>query len=186
MAETSYASCGDLSLAYQVFGDGPIELVFVGPFVSHVELFWAMPEFKAFFEQLATFCRVAIFDKAGVGMSDPVPKVRTLDDRADEIEAVMDAVGFEKAAVFGMSEGGTASVVVRGQTTGANAGVDPLRHLPVHGKSGGTTSIATRPRCGRALAPPVRIEVVGVHAVDRADRPPAKSGPRHPLWVGHR
>ena len=110
MAETSYAPCGDLSLAYQVFGDGPIELVFVGPFVSHVELFWAMPEFKAFFEQLATFCRVAIFDKAGVGMSDPVPKVRTLDERADEIEAVMDAVGFEKAAVFGMSEGGTASV----------------------------------------------------------------------------
>jgi hypothetical protein len=64
VAETSYASCGDLSLAYQVFGDGPIELVFVGPFVSHVELFWAMPEFKAFFEKLATFCRVALFDKA--------------------------------------------------------------------------------------------------------------------------
>ena len=74
MAETSYASCGDLSLAYQVFGDGPIELVFVGPMVSHVELFWAMPEFKAFFDQLATFCRVVMFDKAGVGLSDPVPK----------------------------------------------------------------------------------------------------------------
>ena len=111
MAETSYASCGDLSLAYQVFGDGPIELVFVGPFVSHVELFWAMPEFKAFFEQLATFCRVVLFDKAGVGLSDPIPKVRTLDDRAAEIEAVMDAVGFEKPVVFGMSEGGTASIV---------------------------------------------------------------------------
>ena len=60
VAETSYAPCGDLSLAYQVFGDGPIELVFVGPMVSHVELFWTMPEFKAFFEQLATFCRVAV------------------------------------------------------------------------------------------------------------------------------
>ncbi len=48
MAETSYASCGDLSLAYQVFGDGPVELVFVGPMVTHVELFWAMPEFKAY------------------------------------------------------------------------------------------------------------------------------------------
>jgi len=58
VAETSYASCGDLSLAYQVFGDGPVELVFVGPMVTHVELFWAMPEFKAFFDQLATFCRV--------------------------------------------------------------------------------------------------------------------------------
>jgi pimeloyl-ACP methyl ester carboxylesterase len=111
MAETSYAKCGDLSIAYQVFGDGPVELVFVGPFASHVELFWTLPEFKAFFEQLATFCRVVLFDKAGLGLSDPVPKVRTLDDRATEIEAVMDTVGFEKAAIFGMSEGGPASIV---------------------------------------------------------------------------
>ena len=96
MPETSYASCGDLSLAYQVFGDGPVELVFVGPMISHVELIWTLPEFKAFFEQLATFCRVAPFDKAGSGLSDPVPRVRTLDDRAAEIEAVMDAAGFEK------------------------------------------------------------------------------------------
>jgi hypothetical protein len=100
VAETSYAPCGDLSLAYQVFGDGPIELVFVGSFVSHLELTWAQPEFKAFFEQLATFCRVVLFDNAGVGLSDPVPKIRTLDDRAAEIGAVMDAAGFEKAAVF--------------------------------------------------------------------------------------
>src|ERR1700760_1243304 len=106
MAETSYAKCGDLSLAYQVFGDGPVELVFVGPMVSHVELVWTLPEFQAFFDQLATFCRVLLFDKAGVGLSDPVPKVRTLDDRVAEIEAVMDAVGFGKAVVFGMSEGG--------------------------------------------------------------------------------
>ena len=110
MAETSYASCGDLSLAYQVFGDGPIELVFVGPMVSHVELFWTIPEFKAFFEQLATFCRVALFDKAGVGLSDPVPQVRTLDDRVAEIEAVMDAAGFGNAVVFGMSEGGPQAI----------------------------------------------------------------------------
>ena len=115
MAETSYASCGDLSLAYQVFGDGPVELVFVGPMVSHVELFWTMPEFKAFFEQLATFCRVVMFDKAGVGLSDPVPKVRTLDDRAAEIEAVMDTVGFGKAVLFGMSEGGPAAIVFAAQ-----------------------------------------------------------------------
>jgi pimeloyl-ACP methyl ester carboxylesterase len=111
VAETSYASCGDLSLAYQVFGDGPVELVFVAPFASHVELFWTLPEFKAFFDQLATFCRVVLFDKAGLGLSDPVPKFRTLDDRATEIEAVMDTVGFEKAAIFGMSDGGPASIV---------------------------------------------------------------------------
>jgi len=111
VAETSYASCGDLSLAYQLFGDGPVELVFAGSFVSHVELFWTLPEFQAFMEQLSTFCRVLVFDKAGVGLSDPVPQVRTLDDRAAEIEAVMDAVGFGRAALFGVSEGGPAAMV---------------------------------------------------------------------------
>ncbi len=111
MPETSYATCGDLSLAYQVFGDGPVELVFVAPFVSHIDVAWAAPEYKAFFEQLATFCRVLLFDKAGVGLSDPVPKVRTLDDRAAEIEAVMDAAGFRTAVLFGSGEGGPGAIV---------------------------------------------------------------------------
>jgi pimeloyl-ACP methyl ester carboxylesterase len=106
VAETSYAKCGDLSLAYQVFGDGPVELVFVGPIVGHTELFWTLPEFKAFFDQLAMFCRVVMFDKAGNGLSDPIPKVRLLEERAAEIAAVMDAVGFAKPALFGTSEGG--------------------------------------------------------------------------------
>jgi pimeloyl-ACP methyl ester carboxylesterase/class 3 adenylate cyclase len=111
MPDTLYAPCGDLSLAYQVFGDGPVELVIVGPFVSHVELAWTLPQFKAFIEQLATFCRVALFDKAGVGLSDPVPKVRTLDDRAAEVEAVMDAAGFRKAVVSGLSDGGPVAMM---------------------------------------------------------------------------
>lgn len=111
MPETAYATCGDLSLAYQVFGDGPVELVFVGPIVSHVELLWTLPEFKSFFDQLATFCRVTLFDKAGLGLSDPIAKVRTLDERADEIEAVMDTVGFTRPAIFGMSEGGPSSIL---------------------------------------------------------------------------
>src|SRR5690242_15183998 len=111
VGDTSYASCGDLSLAYQLFGEGPVELVVAGSFVSHIELFWTMPEFEAFFGQLGTFCRVVMFDKAGVGLSDPVPQVRTLDDRAAEIEAVMDAVGFQHAVIFGISEGGPAATV---------------------------------------------------------------------------
>src|ERR1700754_1406906 len=110
VAETSYAPCGDLSLAYQVFGDGPVELVFAGPFVSHIELFWTVPEFKAFFDQLATFCRVVVFDKAGVGLSDPIPKVRLLEERAAEIDSVVDAAGFRKCVVFGMSEGGPQAI----------------------------------------------------------------------------
>ncbi len=111
MPETAYANCGDLSLAYQVFGNGPVELVFAGSFVSHVELYWTMPEFKAFMERLSTFCRIILFDKAGVGLSDPVPRVRTLDDRAAEVEAVMDAAGFERAALLGVSEGGPAAIL---------------------------------------------------------------------------
>ncbi len=111
MPETSYAPCGDLSLAYQVFGDGPVELVWAGSFASHVELYWSLPEFCAFMDKLGTFCRIILFDKAGVGLSDPVPKVRTLDDRAAEIEAVMDAAGFDRAALFGVSEGGPASIL---------------------------------------------------------------------------
>jgi pimeloyl-ACP methyl ester carboxylesterase len=111
VAETSYAKCGDLSLAYQVFGDGPVELVVVGPFVSHIELAWTLPQFKAFVEQLATFCRVALFDKVGVGLSDPAPKVRTLEDRAAEIEAVMDAVGWGQAVVSGLSDGGPVAMM---------------------------------------------------------------------------
>ena len=111
VADTLYAPCGDLSLAYQVFGDGPVELVFVAPFVWHVELVWAAPGIKAFFDQLATFCRVVLFDKAGFGLSDPVPHVRTLDDRAAEIEAVMDAVGFGKAVLFALADAGPAAIV---------------------------------------------------------------------------
>ncbi len=111
MAETSYASCGDLSLAYQVFGDGSVERVVVGPFVSHIELAWTLPQLKAFVEQLATFCCVALFDKAGVGLSDPVPKVGTLEDRATEIEAVMDAVGFGQAVGSGLSDGGPVAMM---------------------------------------------------------------------------
>lgn len=111
MPDTAYANCGDLSLAYQVFGDGPVDLVFAGSFVSHVEMFWTVPQFEAFMVRFSSFCRVLLFDKAGVGLSDPVPKVRTLEDRAAEIEAVMDAAGFGEAVLFGASEGGPATML---------------------------------------------------------------------------
>ena len=151
VAETSYAKCGDLSLAYQVFGDGPVELVFSGSFASHIELYWTVPEFVAFFERLATFCRVLLFDKAGAGLSDPVPKVRTLDDRAAEIEAVMDAAGFERAVLFGPSEGGPASIffaATRPQRTRALIlnGTDRVHLLRRVGR--------LRPRSGRAAGAP--------------------------------
>ncbi len=112
MPETSYASCGDLSLAYQVFGDGPVELVFAGSFVSHVELFWTLPEFEAFMDQLAhVLSRRSCSTRPEWDCRIRFRKVRTLDDRAAEIEAVMDAAGFQKAASMGVSEGGPAAMV---------------------------------------------------------------------------
>jgi class 3 adenylate cyclase len=111
MPQTKYAQCGDLSLAYQVVGEGAIDLVLASSFVSHVELIWTSPEAKTFFDHLASFCRLLLFDKAGVGLSDPVPRVRSIDDRAAEIEAVMDAAGFGSAVLMGISEGGPASIV---------------------------------------------------------------------------
>lgn len=111
MGDTAYARCGDLSLAYQVFGEGPVDLVISGSFVSNVELWWTSPEAKSFFDRLGTFARVLLYDKAGVGLSDPVPKVRSIEERAMELEAVMDAAGFGRAALMGISEGGPASIM---------------------------------------------------------------------------
>ena len=93
-----------ISLAYQVFGDGPVELVFAGPMVSHVERIRTVPEFKAFFDQIATFCRIVLFDK-GSGW-DPVPKFARWMIERPSMKAVMDAAGLVKAVVFGISDGG--------------------------------------------------------------------------------
>jgi pimeloyl-ACP methyl ester carboxylesterase len=150
--ETSYASCGDLSLAHQVFGDGPIELVFVGPFVTHIELFWTIPEFKAFFDQLARFCRIVVFDKAGVGLSDPVPHVRTVDDRATEIEAVMDAVGFGRAVLFGMNDGGFASIVFAATRPERTRALILADSYPFYGFTGGWDDLDRDPAQLRARA----------------------------------
>ncbi len=111
MVQTKYAPCGDLSLAYHVVGEGDIDLVVANSFISHIELDAIAPEVKAWYDQMTSFCRILVFDKAGVGLSDPVPKVRSLDDRATEIEAVMDAAGFDDAVLMGISEGGPASIL---------------------------------------------------------------------------
>ena len=108
---TQYAPYGDLNLAYQVVGEGDVNVVLVPGFISHVEVFWAHPAIKSFLDRIASFSRLLIFDKAGTGLSDPVPGVPTLEERAGEIEAVMDAAGMERAAVFGFSEGGPMAIL---------------------------------------------------------------------------
>jgi class 3 adenylate cyclase/pimeloyl-ACP methyl ester carboxylesterase len=110
-AETRYARSGDVSIAYQVTGDGPFDVVYVPPFVSHVELSWDVPGIAAFDRHLSSFCRLIRFDKRGTGMSDRVSGVPTLETRMDDVRAVMDAVGSECAALIGVSEGGAMSVL---------------------------------------------------------------------------
>jgi class 3 adenylate cyclase len=103
---THYAKSGDVHVAYQVFGDGPTDLIFVPGFVSHIEHYWDHPDLARWLLRLGSFARVVMFDKRGTGLSDPVPEVPSLDQRMDDVRAVMDAVGIERAAQLGISEGG--------------------------------------------------------------------------------
>jgi pimeloyl-ACP methyl ester carboxylesterase len=110
--ETRYARSGDLAIAYQVTGEGnPVDLVHAPGMVSHLELFWDIPGAAAFFEHLSSFARLIRFDKRGTGMSDRPPGPATLEERTDDIRAVMDAAGSERAFLFGSSEGGSMACV---------------------------------------------------------------------------
>src|SRR5262249_29572820 len=107
--KTHYAlSTGDVNIAYQVVGDGPLDLVFVMGWVSHLEYFWKEPSFARFLMRLASFSRLILFDKRGTGLSDRVPlsELPTLEQRMTDVLAVMNAVGSERAAFLGISEGG--------------------------------------------------------------------------------
>jgi pimeloyl-ACP methyl ester carboxylesterase len=105
MAETRYARSGDLSIAYQAVGSGP-DVVFVAGSVSHVELYWETPPLATVYPRLSAFSRLIAFDKRGVGLSDRTAELPTLEERMDDVRAVMDAADCERAAVIGMSEGG--------------------------------------------------------------------------------
>ena len=109
--ETKFAQSGDASIAYQVLGQGPLDLVIVPGFVSHVEYAWEDPSYTQFLQQLASFTRLILFDKRGTGLSDRITGIPTLEQRMDDVRAVMDAVGSQRAALFGISEGGSMSIL---------------------------------------------------------------------------
>ena len=108
---TRYALSGDAHIAYQVFGEGDLDLVFVPGFVSNIEHYWTMPGIPDLLERMGSFARVVMFDKRGTGLSDPVAAPPPLEQRMDDMQAVMDAAGVERAALYGISEGGPASVL---------------------------------------------------------------------------
>jgi pimeloyl-ACP methyl ester carboxylesterase len=109
--DTRYARSGDVHIAYQIFGDGPTNPVVVPGFVSNIENYWDEPDLARWLHRLGSYARVAMFDKRGTGMSDRVAELPGLDQRMDDLRAVIDAAGMEQASVFAISEGGPLSVL---------------------------------------------------------------------------
>ena len=103
---TRYAKSGEVHIAYQTFGEGP-DLIMAPGFVSHIENYWDEPRLARWLSKLGGFCRVVLFDKRGTGLSDHVANLPAMDERMDDVRAVMDAVGIERATLFGLSEGGS-------------------------------------------------------------------------------
>ena len=122
---TLYARSGDVNIAYQVIGDGPIDLVFVMGWVSHLEMFWAEPSFARFLDRLSSFARLIVFDKRGTGLSDSVPLERlpSLEQRMDDVRAVMSAAGSQRAVLMGVSEGGPLTALFAATYPALAAGV---------------------------------------------------------------
>jgi pimeloyl-ACP methyl ester carboxylesterase/plasmid stabilization system protein ParE len=108
---THYAKSGNVSIAYQVVGRGPIDVVLVPGFATQIELQWDLPPLARFFERISSFSRLLLFDKRGTGLSDPVADVPTLEQRIDDVRAVMDAAGSGRASLVGISEGGAMSAL---------------------------------------------------------------------------
>src|SRR5438094_2104085 len=136
---TQYAKSGDTSIAYQVVGNGPIDVVLVLGFATHLELQWELPSFARFFDRISSFARLIIFDKRGTGLSDPVTEAPTLEQRIDDVRAVMDAAESERAALFGISEGGPMSALF------AATHPDRATALVLHGAMGRTTEAPDYP-----------------------------------------
>lgn len=109
--QTRYARSGDVRIAYQIVGTGPLDLVFVPGFISNLDHYWDEPTISHFLTRLASFSRLILFDKRGTGLSDRVGTLPTLEDRMDDVRAVMDAAGSSRAVVFGVSEGGAMSLL---------------------------------------------------------------------------
>jgi pimeloyl-ACP methyl ester carboxylesterase len=112
--DVDYARSGDLRIAYSTFGEGPVDFVFVPGWVSHLENWWEVNLSSRFFKRIASFSRLIMFDKRGTGLSDPFTGVPTLEDRSDDVRAVLEAVGSESAFVCGLSEGGPMSILYAG------------------------------------------------------------------------
>jgi pimeloyl-ACP methyl ester carboxylesterase len=137
--KTHYARSGDVHIAYQVFGEGDIDVVVVHGLLSHLDLYWDWPLYARFMERLGSFARVIVFDKRGVGLSDRVSDLPSFPERMDDVRAVMDAAGSERAAVLGVSEGAPMALLL------AATHPDRVGALVLHGGMARTTEAADYP-----------------------------------------
>ncbi len=126
---TRYAASGDVRIAYQVTGEGPVDLVMVPGLTSHLEAQWQWPVYRRFMSALSRRCRLVRFDKRGTGMSDPVTELPDLDQRLADLIAVMDAAGVQRGVLLGYSEGGSIAI------TAAVRRPDRVRGLVLYGTS---------------------------------------------------
>ena len=129
---TKYAKSGDVHIAYQVVGEGAQNLVFVPGWVSHLEYAWEEPSLAPFLRRLASFSRLILLDRRGTGLSDRVSEFPTLEQRMDDVRAVMDAAGAEQAAVFGVSEGGPMSLMFAATYPERTAALVVVRNVRAH------------------------------------------------------
>ena len=129
--KTQYAKSGRAHIAYQVPGEGPLDLVYLHGWMSHLELTWEQPAAARFLRRLASFTRLILFDKRGTGLSDPVPidQLPTLEQRMDDVRAVMDAAGSERAALMGASEGGSMDLLLARDLPHADGRAGPSGQL---------------------------------------------------------
>lgn len=109
--QTQYVRSGDIHLAYQVLGDGPRTILYIGGFLSHLEVMWEEPQLARFMRRLSQFSRVILFDKRGIGLSDRVGSPPSVEDTMEDILVILNAVGCEQAALMTVSEGGPVAII---------------------------------------------------------------------------
>jgi pimeloyl-ACP methyl ester carboxylesterase len=145
-SQTRYAKSRDVSIAYQIMGSGPFDLVFVPGFVSNLDGL-ENPGWLHLFSRLSNFSRLIRFDKRGTGLSDRVAGIANLEDRMDDVRAVMDAVGSERAALFGISEGGPVSLLF------AASYPEPVSALVLYASFAKHPTLGDRIFCGNKSTP---------------------------------
>ena len=143
--QTHYAKGPEGNVAYQVVGDGPMDLVMVPGWFSHIDMQWDDPQWRTFIGELVSFARVILYDKRGTGLSDPVDGVPTVENRVDDLRAVMDAAESRRAALFGFSEGGPISLLF------AATYPERVRALILYGTGLGSTDLAVQARVGETI-----------------------------------